>query len=106
MRRSRASQPLILPHPVFACRLPAAAGYRPFDVGLDGGAAALIDDLASHDVAGIGETVARRRQCAAHTVRAFADHDFDRLDAFAVDHDLDFLAGAGEADFVCFDLHG
>src|SRR5258708_9092130 len=104
--RSRASQPLILPHPVFPCPLASVALYSPFDVGGDVGGPALIDDLASHDVAGIGKTVARRRQGAAHAVRAFADHDFDRLGALAVDDDLDFLAGAGQPYFNLLDLHG
>src|SRR5258708_5526808 len=104
--RSRASQPLILPHPVSPCPLAPAALYRPFDVGGDVGGPALIDDLASHDVAGIGKTVARGRQCAAHAVRAFADHDFDRLGALAIDDDVDFLAGAREPHLDFLDLHG
>src|SRR5688572_1098448 len=43
------------------------------DVGLHLLARALVDDLAPHDVAGVGEAVARRGQRALHAVHAFAD---------------------------------
>src|SRR5438270_2762964 len=80
----------------------AAASAASLELGLHLRAASLVDDLASHGVAGIGQRVPRRRQRAAHAVRAFADHHFDRLSALAENADLDLLAGGREAhlDFL------
>src|SRR5687767_1181379 len=61
------------------------------DVGLHLLARALVDDLAPHDAAGVGEAVARRGQRALHAVHAFADHDLDHLDPLVEDDDLDRL---------------
>src|SRR3954471_2857648 len=51
------------------------------EVGLHQLLAALVDDLAAHGIAGVREAVAGRRERAAHTVHAFAQHDFDALGA-------------------------
>src|SRR3989442_10292117 len=77
----------------------------PLEVAFHQGAAALVDDLASHRAAGIGEAVAGGGQRAAHAVRAFADHHLDRLGSLAEHGDFDFLARAGEADLDFLDLH-
>src|SRR5204863_7989696 len=77
----------------------SAAGL---ELGLHLGAASLVDDLAPHGIAGVGEPIAGRRQRAAHAMRTFADHHLDCLGALAEDGDLDLLAGAGDPNFDFF----
>src|SRR5262245_25137731 len=56
---------------------------EPVDVRLHLRDAAFVDDLAPHDLAGVGEAVARRRERALHAVHALAQHHLDRLRALA-----------------------
>src|SRR5262245_32837545 len=62
---------------------------EPVDVRLHLRGAALVHDLAPHDLAGVGETVARGGQRALHAVHALAQHHLDRLRALAEHHDLE-----------------
>src|SRR5688572_11158097 len=59
----------------------AQGGIEAVDVRLHLLAAALVHDLAAHDLAGIGEAVARRRELPPHAVHAFADHHLDEVGA-------------------------
>src|SRR3954466_8079471 len=62
---------------------------------------ALIDHFATHDLARVCETIARRRQGAPHVMYAFADDHLDHLGALVEDHDLDQLSVLGaELDFL------
>src|SRR6185295_728381 len=84
---------------------PLTAPLAPLEVVLHLGATALIDDLASHGIAGVGEAVARGAERAAHAVCAFPDDHLDRFGALAEHADLDLLAGACDANLDSFDLH-
>src|SRR5882672_9912706 len=67
--------------------------------------AALVDDLAAGDGAGVGAAVARRRKLALHVVHAFAEHDRDPGRALGVDHHLHGLPGGGDAHRDLLDVH-
>src|SRR5688572_30087935 len=75
------------------------------DVGLHLLAAALVDDLAAHDLAGIGHAVARRCERAFHVVHPFAQHHLDHFGALAEHHDLMHLAGVGVAHLDFLGIH-
>src|SRR5688572_19096664 len=76
------------------------------DVGLHLVPAALVDDLAPHHAAGVGEAVARRGQRAFHAVHALADHHLDHFGALVEDDDVDRLLGLGDAHRDLFRMHG
>ena len=78
---------------------------EPVDVSLNVGATAFVDDFTAHDAPGIGERVAGRRQRATDAVNAFAEHDFDSLDAFVQDYELESLARVGDAHGDFFIVH-
>src|SRR5688572_13181346 len=67
--------------------------------------AALVHDLAPHDLAGVSHAVTRWREGAFHVVHALAEHHLDRLRALAEHHDLDELAGVGVAHLDPFGIH-
>src|SRR5450631_218759 len=83
----------------------AQCRVEPVDVRLHVGATAFVDDLATHDAPGIRQGVAGRSQCATDAVDAFAEHDLDALDALVQDHELEGLAGFGDADGDFFIVH-
>src|SRR5687768_3527241 len=76
------------------------------DVGLHLLARALVDDLAPHDAAGVGEAVARRGQRALHAVHAFADHHLDHVRTLVEYHHVHGLASFGHAHRNFFRVHG
>src|SRR5262249_52521895 len=80
----------------------AHVGIQAVDVGLHLLAAPLVDGLASHRAAGVGETVAGRCQVALHAVHPFAQHDRDAVGALVEDHHVDRIAGLGhsQSDFL------
>src|SRR5215470_1177963 len=68
------------------------------EIGHDLFAAALVYDLAPHDIAGVGHAVAGGRQPASDAVDAFAEDHFDGVDALAEHHDFQRLPRGGVAD--------
>src|SRR5438270_7119785 len=79
-------------------------GIEAVDVGLHLLAAALVHDLAAHDVADVGEAVACGRERALHAVDAFAEHDLDVVRALVEDDDVERVTGFGE-DLDAFNFH-
>jgi len=55
------------------------------------GNSSFVNDLTPHDAAGIGQTVARRRQFAFDVVNAFTEDNPDRINLLVGDDDLQDL---------------
>jgi hypothetical protein len=86
--------------------VPPVSRVQSVDVSLNLLGRSFIDNFPAHCGSCIRHSVRRRHQRAFDAMDAFAEHNLDAVDAFAVDRDGQRVTAIGCDDFYVFRMHG